>query len=175
MEVFQLHELLGPPRVNGDVGADWESVEARSGVIFPGDYKEFISAYGPGCVNDQLYFFHPRAGEGPESLGLESLWEQAAYAYGELSRSYPELYPHSLYPAKDGVIPVARSTSGNYVFLVPPERESREWRVAVDVGQWVVLELQFVDFLWSALRGELFVPIIEGDPSFEQVGFVEPY
>ncbi|MFF8531680.1 SMI1/KNR4 family protein [Streptomyces sp. NPDC015532] len=170
---YQIAELLGEPEVNGDIRRDWGSLEASYGKGLPDDYKWFVSAYGSGCVNDQLYFFHPRAVIGDQGLRIESLWEQAAYSYGELVRSSPELYPCPIYPEKSGCIPVARSVSGNYVLLMPPGSESKEWRVVVDMGSWVILDVNFTDFLYTALRGKLFVPVIEGDP-FERIGEIEP-
>ncbi|MET8538433.1 SMI1/KNR4 family protein [Streptomyces sp. NPDC005065] len=175
MELFRFREMLGDPEVNGDVDRDWSALESSYEASLPGDYKTFVSAYGPGCVNDQLYLFHPRAAGGDEGLGLESLWQQAAYAYGELSRSNPEMYPYPVYPAKGGCVPVARSISGNYVFLMPLAEGAQEWCVVVDMGEWITLEMSFTDFLWAALREELFVPVIEGEPSFERIGGVEPY
>ena len=75
---------MGEPEVNGDIRRDWGSLEASYGKALPDDYKWFVSAYGSGCVNDQLYFFHPRAVIGDQGLRIESLWEQAAYSYGEV-------------------------------------------------------------------------------------------
>ncbi|MFF3848266.1 SMI1/KNR4 family protein [Streptomyces sp. NPDC002328] len=173
MEISRFRELLGQSKVNGDVIRDWRTLEMRSGVGLPDDYKEFVTAYGPGCVNDQLYLFHPRAEGGDEGLRLESLWEQAAYGYSELSLSAPEMYPHPVYPAPGGCIPVARSISGNYVFLAPPGNGTSCWSVMLDVGQWVELQMSFTDFLWAALLGELEIPVIEGDPTFDRVGTVE--
>ena len=86
------------------------------------------------------------------------------------------MYPYPVYPTPGGCIPIARSTSGNHVFLAPPiatEPDERDWSVVVDMGQWVHLPMSFTDFLWAALRGELDVPVIEGDPSFESIGVVE--
>lgn len=150
------------------------ALEERARVTFPYDYKQFVTAYGPGCVNDQLYLFHLRALDGDQGLRLEYLWDQAGHAYRELARSIPGLYPYPVYPAKGGCVPIARSVSGNHVLLMPPGGESEEWRVVVDMGQWVVLEMSFTDFLWAALREELFVPVVEGEPSFERIGDIEP-
>lgn len=174
VHVSRFRELLGRPFVNGDVEQDWAVVEARSGVAFPDDYKCFVTAYGPGCLNDQLYLFHPRAVGGDEGLRLESLWEQASYAYSELSRNAPELYAYSVHPEPGGFIPVARSVSGNHVFLAPPDAGYTDWFVVVEMGQWVLLRMSFTDFLWKALRGELEVPLLQGQPTFEPVGTVEP-
>lgn len=174
VEVFRFRELLGQSRVNGDVERDWQPLEVRSGTVLPTDYKRFVTAYGPGCVNDQLYVFHPRAASGDEGLRLELLWEQASYAYSELSRNTPSGYPYAVHPEPGGCIPVARSVSGNHVFLAPPGAVERDWSVLLDMGQWISLRMSFTDFLWAALSGELDVPVVEGEPMYEPVGAVEP-
>lgn len=38
------------------------------------------------------------------------------------------------------------------------------------MGAWFIFEMTFSDFLWAALREELDVPVIQGEPSFEQIG-----
>ncbi|MFE7752480.1 SMI1/KNR4 family protein [Streptomyces sp. NPDC057428] len=173
VEIFRFHEMLGAPQVNGDVGRDWDVVEERIGCALPGDYKRFVSAYGPGCINEQLYIFHPRSVDDANGLLLDSLWSQAAYSYAELSQSSPDLYPYPVYPAVGGGFPVARSISGNHVFLMPPGRPSADWYVVVEMGESIAIDASFTDFLWAALVGELGVPVVEGEPSFERVGEVE--
>ncbi|OKK13739.1 hypothetical protein AMK33_02625 [Streptomyces sp. CB02400] len=59
------------------------------------------------------------------------------------------------------------------MFLMPPSDGVPEWRVVVEMGQWFVLDMQFTEFLRQALNGELFLPVIEGAPSFESLGSVE--
>lgn len=70
---FQFRELLGAPLVNGNTAADWEATERTIHITLPVDYKEFVSAYGPGCISNQVYLFHPRAAIGDHGLRLESL------------------------------------------------------------------------------------------------------
>lgn len=115
IEVFRLSELLGLPQINGDANRDWSELEEGCDVTLPDDYKEFVSAYGSGCINEQLYLFHPRAVRGGGGLRLDMLWQQAAFAYGELSLGHPEMYPYPMHPAPGGCIPIARSISGNHV------------------------------------------------------------
>ncbi|WP_405931274.1 SMI1/KNR4 family protein [Streptomyces sp. NBC_00827] len=172
--ISRFREFLGQPSANGDVECDWGVLEERTRVTLPYDYKEFVTAYGPGSVNGQLYLFHPRAVDGDQGLRLEYLWDQAGYAYRELTLSNPDLYPYPVYPAKGGCVPIARSVSGNHVLLMPPGEGSEEWRVVFDMGQWVVLEMNFTDFLWAAPREELFVPVIDGEPCFERIGDIDP-
>ncbi|MEU5825952.1 SMI1/KNR4 family protein [Streptomyces sp. NPDC047803] len=175
MDILRFRELLGRPQVDGTVQSDWEGLESRHGVSLPTDYKEFVSAFGPGCLNGQLYVFHPRASGGDDGLRLESLWRQAAQTYGTLYQSDPEMYPYSMYPADGGCIAVARSISGNYVFLLPDKSRAHHWSVVVEMGEWAVLEMSFTDFLWAALNEELYVPVLEGEPSFEPIGGLEAF
>ncbi|MCX5401782.1 SMI1/KNR4 family protein [Streptomyces sp. NBC_00102] len=173
MELSRFREMLGAPMVNGDVDQDWREVESVYGAGLPEDYKNFVSAYGPGCINDQLYVFHPRASRGEQGLRLFSLWSQVASSHQELSRLDPDLYPYSVYPADGGLVPIARSISGNLVFLSPASASGAGWGVAVEMGGWAMIEQGFSDFLWAALNGELFIPIIEGAAKFEPLGNVE--
>ncbi|GBP98878.1 hypothetical protein SSP531S_02710 [Streptomyces spongiicola] len=101
--VFRFHELLGPSQVNGDVDRDWVRLESVFGYTLPGDYKQFVSAYGPGCVNDQLSLFHPRAARGDGGLNLEDLWGRVAQAHDVLRRNHPDMYPYEVYPSKGGI------------------------------------------------------------------------
>ncbi|RSS26108.1 SMI1/KNR4 family protein [Streptomyces sp. WAC05458] len=173
MDVSMFREILGPPLLGGDLVSDWRDVEERSLVTLPGDYKEFISAYGPGVINGQLYVFHPKGESGGEGLRLEVLWEQAANTYSELARESPDLYPYPVHPEPGGCIPVARSISGNHVFLAPPVDRGQQWSVIVEMGGWARFPMSFTDFLWKVLHDELEIPLIEGEPSFEAVGAVE--
>lgn len=58
---------------------------------------------------------------------------------------------------------MGRSISGILLFLAPPTPESKAWRLAVDMGGLIHLDLSFTEFPWRALRQELFVPVIEGE------------
>ncbi|WP_189528700.1 SMI1/KNR4 family protein [Streptomyces sindenensis] len=170
MQNIQFRELLGAPLANGDTDTDWEAVERRNHITLPADYKEFVSAYGPGCINDQVYLFHPRAARGDHGLRLESLWDQASLSYGETAQSDPHAHRHPIHPEEGGYFAVARSISGNHIFLVPPDEHRKQWQVAVEMGAWFIFEMTFTNFLRAALREELDVPVIQGEPSFEQIG-----
>ncbi|MFF3751874.1 SMI1/KNR4 family protein [Streptomyces sp. NPDC002018] len=174
MELSQFRDLLGPPQCNREVEGDWGATGRDAGIDFPGDYKEFISAYGPGCINEQLYLYHPKGEAGGAGLRLAELWDQAALAHAALSQDNPEEFQYPLHPAVGGLVAVGRSISGNALFLVPPRTERGSWGVAVDMGEWAFFDLSFTDFLWKALQGDLFLPVVEGEPSFEPTGRLDP-
>ncbi|MFE2044561.1 hypothetical protein ACFXAZ_27285 [Streptomyces sp. NPDC059477] len=174
MEISRFHDVIGPPPLGGDVRSDWGPVESRTGRSLPADYKEFVSAYGPGSLNGQLYLFHPRAADGENGLRLEFLWQEAGYVYEQMSLIDPESVPSPVYPSHGGLVPVARSISGNHVFLAPPAHADENWSVALEMGAWVFLPMMFTEFLWAALHGRLEAPILEGEPTFEAEGDMEP-
>lgn len=171
--MVSLNEILGRPEINGDVSRDWADVERGLGFGLPLDYKEFVTAYGPGCVSGVLDIFHPRANVG--GLRLDTLWEHAYNSYRSLSSSYPEMYPYPVYPEPDGLIAVARTFSGNVVYLAPRKllpSVRNDWAVVIEMGEFVVLDLSFTEFLCGALTGEVEIPMFEEDPYFEAVGTV---
>ncbi|MFE4828720.1 hypothetical protein [Streptomyces sp. NPDC056672] len=174
MELSQFRDLLGPPQCNREVEGDWGATERDTGIEFPEDYKGFISAYGPGCINEQLYLYHPEGEAGGAGLRLVELWDQTALAHDALSQDNSEEFPYPLHPAVGGFVAVGRSISGNILYLVPPHAERGSWGVAVDMGEWAVFDLSFTDFLWKALQEELFLPVVEGESSFEPTGRLDP-
>ncbi|MFD9031884.1 SMI1/KNR4 family protein [Streptomyces sp. NPDC059567] len=168
MDLSRFRRLLGNPLVNGDSNRDWSDLEARIEVELPEDYKEFISAYGAGCLNDQMLLFHPK-GDPVDGLRLEVLMKSAHSAYSMLRERSPELYPYPIHPDDGGCIAIGRSYGGNHLFLSPPGPESGQWGIVVEMGEWAVFDLSFTDFLWQALNGEIFLPVIYGEPSFEPI------
>ncbi|MFI1967677.1 SMI1/KNR4 family protein [Streptomyces cinnamoneus] len=167
-----LASLLGRPQVNGDVDQDWEEFERSVGMSLPEDYKEFISAYGPCCLNDNLLLFHPRGETGDQGLNLGEFLEDVADVYECLKEEDPDEYPYLIYPERGGFFPVGRTSSGNHLFLRPPQPDVESWGIVIHIGEWEFLDMSFTEFLSLGLSGELFVPLFDGEPTFEVVGSV---
>ncbi|MFF2774197.1 SMI1/KNR4 family protein [Streptomyces sp. NPDC058052] len=172
MDVSRFHSLIGPPRRNGDVERDWADFESRIAVELPGDYKAFVSAYGSGCVNDQVLLFHPR-GDKEEGLNLDALIRSAGSNYAVLAESGPEHKPFPLHPERGGCVAIGRSYGGNHLFLSPPGPDRDRWSVVVEMGEWAVFDMSFTEFLWKALNEETYLPVVEGEPSFEPLGALD--
>jgi hypothetical protein len=51
--VERLLARMPPPGAGGDL-LDWDEVRAGSGLGFPDDYRDFVTAYGGGVVDDYL-------------------------------------------------------------------------------------------------------------------------
>ncbi len=170
MEISAFVEFFGPPLYDRSVERDWEEFENLVGIQMPSDYKEFVSAYGPCCINDTLLIFHPAA---PRDGSL-NLFEEVGnvvdqYRFLRAVQSYEKPYP--IYPEPGGCIPVARTTGGNQVFLKPPSGEAPTWSLVVEMGEWVDFPSDFTYFLYRATVGDLYVPfMVDLDVSFEAVG-----
>ncbi|MFG2946451.1 hypothetical protein [Streptomyces adustus] len=95
-------------------------------------------------------------------------------AYAQLSRNAPDLYPYAVYPAADVCLPIARPSSGSCVLLSLPKAGGQDWSIVIDMDEWVELSLSFPDFLWTTLQGDLEIPILVDEPSFEPVGALKP-
>ncbi|MER5966558.1 SMI1/KNR4 family protein [Streptomyces sp. NPDC002057] len=172
MDISRFHGIIGPPRRNGDVDRDWTDFEQRISLRLPADYKNFISVYGSGCLNNQFLLFHPK-GDLENGLNIDLLLRSAYSAYSTLAERSPELKPFPLHPERGGCIAIGRSHGGNYLFLSPPGPECSRWRVVVEMGEWVTFDMSFTEFLWKALNDEIYLPVIEGKPSFDPLGAID--
>jgi hypothetical protein len=105
----------------------WSQLELR-GEKFPDDYKEYLQWFGSGLINDFLFIFNPfAAGKGND-------WHQRK---GEilsgligLRKEFPDEY-HAwrLFPERDGVLPVASTSNGDYIF----------WRTSGSPNEWSII------------------------------------
>ncbi|MEU8621490.1 SMI1/KNR4 family protein [Streptomyces sp. NPDC048623] len=166
VDLSRFRSLLGDPLWLGNPETEWRDFEERNSLSLPFEYKEFVSAYGPGCLNDQMLIFHPD-GDPDEGLSLDWLLASVHASYAALRSDSPELYPFPVHPDRGGLIPVGRSYGGNYLLLAPPAPDKRDWQVVVDMGEWASFDMSFTDFLWRALRRDIYLPVFSGEPSFE--------
>ncbi|WP_340558850.1 SMI1/KNR4 family protein [Streptomyces sp. GSL17-111] len=174
MRIEDFESLLGvPPYVANPLHSDWSEFEDFVGRALPVDYKEFVSSYGPCCLSGTLLIFHPKASQGDTSLNLFEEVQLAGGQYEKLKRTPYYEVPYPIHPDPHGCIPVARTSGGNQIFLLPPKGAEDEWNVVMDMGEWVNFPSGFTYFLHEALSGNLHVPFLqEEEPSFEPVGFL---
>jgi hypothetical protein len=56
----QVRDLLGaPPEEIAGTDDGFAQLEARLGVTFPRDFKDFLRTYGPGMVSQDVQLYHP--------------------------------------------------------------------------------------------------------------------
>ena len=59
MSWFDVLARIMPPHAGSGERVEWDAVETSWGTSFPLDYKEFMTTYGSGGVDDYLYFLLP--------------------------------------------------------------------------------------------------------------------
>ncbi|MYW01051.1 hypothetical protein GT354_22740 [Streptomyces sp. SID3343] len=138
------------------------------GVVFPTDYKEIISEYGPCLLLGSLYLWDPQGGT--HSSLAEEIRESSAAWRGnrdELGDDGTEAYPYPILPELGGLLAVGRRSSGDYFCLAPPEYEDADWKIVLDCGGfWEKHDMSFSRFILTALRNELDPPFFT-DPAGE--------
>lgn len=145
--VERLREIMPPPE-RGDT-VDWEEVYGQCGLRFPLDYRDFVSVYGGGTVDDYLGVSTPPTGESFYGDLLDDLEESEA-----VDTVHP--YPYPPYPGQEGLVRWASDGDGDDVFWVLRSDDPDQWCVAVKNHQ---------DRSWSSFDGgmaEFLVEIIGG-------------
>jgi hypothetical protein len=145
-----LRELLGEPRFLWSDPKPWISLERDLGVQFPADYKQFVDAYGPVRINNQLTIYHPA-----------TVW----YNLGEEIREEPDLWadveedrpPHPMGTGPGELFPWANSVSSERAYFRVSRDESEEWVIAVierDECVYTEYAITFNEWMLSYLQGE---------------------
>ncbi|TLQ45180.1 SMI1/KNR4 family protein [Streptomyces marianii] len=140
--------------------ADWSEFEAGKGLALPRDYKEFVSSYGPCEIYSDLCVSHPRGAV----LNLGGLIDRVIFECDSLRRGFPEDYPYPIFPEGGGIVPVAETSTGTQVNLLPPHGAWSDWTVVVNwQGWWSHHPFGFTEFLFRALSGDSSISLFEED------------
>ena len=144
----RLVSLMAPPAAGGDV-IDWSALE-RQGACFPGDYKEFVAAYGGGDIDDILSIDTPPV---PDSIAfMEGLkpWET------DLAESATDP------SVKVRVLPFGHSLDGDVVFWECRSEDPDDWKILVFKRQhgpyesaWRRFDYGMVDLLAAVIEGSV--------------------
>lgn len=161
---------MSPPSVV-PVNDGWSLVEKEVGFSLPNDYKEFINAYGTGCISDFIWVFNPFSRN--RALNNEAV-KYHIWAYQDLKRSHPEYYSIPSYPAEGSFYPWGGTDNGDCL----------AWEVKGDPSRWTVMligssgpkaidycNLKMSEFLYELLTGRLDGKLnsIDTDEPFEPI------
>ncbi|MCX5409630.1 SMI1/KNR4 family protein [Streptomyces sp. NBC_00335] len=149
----RLHEMAPAPGERHQ--KDWDEVERALGFQLPGDYKDFIHAFGGSNWDDYLYVLEPGcpnenydliAWAKNQAEDLEDLWQF-------------ERKPAELEVEGSRVVPWATTDNGECLYwLVRPGIEPDRWTVMVNEARgdrWEHFPVSCTQFLASSLDGEL--------------------
>ncbi|WP_250655561.1 SMI1/KNR4 family protein [Alkalimarinus coralli] len=163
--ITKLKQLLTPPSCSLEVPSDplWSEIEKKLGIQLPNDYKEFVSSYGSGSVDDFLWVFNPFS-ENPNINLFERLTtETETFEY--LKKSGNETLLFSMYPEKRGLLPLGATDNGDVLFWQVGGNPST-WPIVINAArqaEYEKYEITLVDFLIKTLTGGIKSNIFPSD------------
>lgn len=173
MSVNKLSTVLIPPekpfRTKG--GQSWEEIEESVGTALPSDYKEFISTYGTGGIDDFLWILTPFVKD--ENVNLITKSRVILEAYVQSKQNHPEYYPHGVFPNENGLLPWAFTDNGDVLY----------WLVKGNPDQWKIVAydsrsenyeypLSMTEFLYGIINKSLVCEVFPEDFPNESPEFI---
>ncbi|MFF2147465.1 SMI1/KNR4 family protein [Kitasatospora sp. NPDC058190] len=165
--ITRLSALLGEPSTPGDT-IDWDELARTTGLRLPADYRDFVTLYGGGELDEYLGVSTPPVDGSPygdliDGLDFDPREEPAAFT---------GTAPEDL--EKGRLLPFASSANSDVAFWLCDARDPDSWDVVVFKRQplygeerWIRFEAGFGDFLLGTLGGTLPNP-------FSDSGFARP-
>ncbi|MFJ3221653.1 SMI1/KNR4 family protein [Kitasatospora sp. NPDC086801] len=159
--------MLGEPSTLGDT-VDWDELAQTTGLRLPADYRDFVTLYGGGELDEYLAVSTPPVagslyGDLVDGLDFDPREEPAAPT-GTVSEDLEDRR----------LLPFASSANGDVVFWLCDSQNPDTWDVVVFKRQplygeerWIRFEAGFGGFLLGTLGGTLPNP-------FSDRGFAEP-
>ena len=157
--INKLINLLSPPshRIFDDTA--WASFDANADLRLPNDFKQFISIYGCGAIDDFIWVLDPFSKDPNLSIEKSNYFIET---YAEMRQEFLSDYPRPDYPAEGSFLPWAVTDNGEtLVWSVNGEPDS--WKVAVhssDQGEEEVYDFGCVEFLSRLLSRDFSSKII---------------
>lgn len=152
--INKLISLLSPPSQRIFDNTAWANFESEGNPRLPNDFKQLISIYGCGSVDDFLWILDPF------SKNPNLNFEKSKYfidAYAVMRQEFSSDYPRPAYPAEGSFLPWAVTDNGEtLVWLVNGEPES--WKVVIhssDQGAEEVYNFGCVEFLLKLLSRDI--------------------
>jgi hypothetical protein len=166
--------LMAPPKRPLEVptASDWEQVERQLGRV-PTDYRQFVTTYGTGTVDQFLWIFNPATGN--PHLELRAAGTQHLEALRQTKQEFPPEFDVPLHPEPGGLLPFGLSDNGDILYW-RAAGEPDTWRVCV-MGPRAPETFDFdgcaVEFLTAVLSGEVVCDRFPGDfPDEPPIEFV---
>ncbi|MFD7986771.1 SMI1/KNR4 family protein [Kitasatospora indigofera] len=165
--ITQLSAVLGEPITPGDI-VDWEELTRTTGLRLPADYRDFVTLYGGGELDEYLGISTPPVAGSPYGDLVDGLdfdpREEPAVLAGTAPKDLEE----------GRLLPFAGSANSDVVFWLCDSQDPDSWDVVVFKRQplygedrWVRFEAGLGDFLLGTLCGTLPNP-------FSDSGFARP-
>lgn len=161
MSIEILKKILIPTNEKYYNKNDWDKIQEKWEIKFPDDYKEIISLYGTGAINDFLWIFSPFSEN--KYLNLTNQYTEIKDSYEVMINGFPEKNWLNFYNGETGIFPWGSTDNGDELF----------WNYKRDNISIVVYESRYIkmneynigmsEFLVKLLNKELYCDIFPDD------------
>lgn len=166
----KLMKILPPP-IKPEKGGkiDWQLYQEDYEINFPNDYKELISVYGVGVIDNFIKLLNPLS-------STNYNFEMSKYllsSYEVMKEDFPEFYSRPQLPKKGSFFPWAITENGESLILII-DGDSSEWNVAihgVDQGEEELYEMGVTEFLFNLVNKKINSNLLPEDFPSSQISF----
>uniref|UniRef100_UPI0036DE0C98 SMI1/KNR4 family protein n=1 Tax=Photorhabdus sp. RM322S TaxID=3342825 RepID=UPI0036DE0C98 len=153
MSIFNLKTILPPPVSPNEAGQKGKWPLIDNNYHFPNDFIEFINCYGTGRIASFINIFNPFSEN--DDLNFFNQKDLIIEDFNYLIEDDKDYYRFSLYPNKDGLLPIGVTDNGDYIFwVISPTDNSDSWKIAIIASRSPEVEYRQED-LTSFLEGVL--------------------
>jgi hypothetical protein len=150
---------------------DWESTEARLGLVLPADYRCLVAEWGAGSFDDYLAVNEP----GHPNRYVELLHEAEGWRWAmeEIAKDEPLRFPPHI--GVGGLLAWGASGAGDPCFWHVRSEDPASWVVFVQEARgpdWHLYEGGLAEFLVAVLEGRERVSVFPEDLPSANPGFV---
>ena len=151
MSYWETLQRLMPPLSDSELTVDWDALSQSWGRRFPADYREFMTTYGTGTIQNFLSIASPDPKEAPGQGGMVDETATAELLWTQVRRS-PELA--DITPA---LIAWGASAGADSLCWDASDEDPDKWPVLVVTrgdAIWRRYDCGMVEFLTRTLQGD---------------------
>ena len=156
MSVNDISILFKPPEVPHEQANNkqWPEILQQLGTELPTDYKDFLTLYGSGKIDNFLCVLNPFSQN--ENQNLEKQLQTQLAVLSEL-QTCGEILPYKFFPNVGGILPFAITDNGDVLFWHTVGMAD-EWTVVVNEArslEWEAFPMSMSEFLANVLNRQI--------------------
>ena len=123
-----LRVLPAPALPLQSTGSSWDEIESQIGSVLPDDYKQFVTYYGSGRIDNLLWIFNPFASN--KHINFVKQIEVRLEALRFLIEKRSE-HPYPLFPNTGGLLPFGGTDNGDTLYWLT-EGLANNWHIVIN-------------------------------------------
>ncbi|MDQ0244739.1 hypothetical protein J2S09_002310 [Bacillus fengqiuensis] len=176
MSLENLKTVLPPPKNPFSTGNDscFNEIEQTLGTQLPMDYKQFITIYGIGLIDEFIWVLNPFVLN--DNLNLMEKTKDILEAYTESRNNFPGDFPYKTFPEQGGLLPWGLTENGDELYWLT-EGSPEEWKVVIygsRSSDFIVYPESMTSFLAKILEKKIVCELFLEEIPSEAVEFF-PY